>query len=218
MVWVRIDDHFDEHPKVAQLDDHAFALFVCGLTYCNRNLTDGFIPSMVGHGQLRFCDGNPVPAIRQLENVGMWVKVPGGWQVHDFPQYQPSKEAVLKERSEAAKRQAKLRNTRSNARSNAVTSAVTSPVTNSVTHGVSHGVSHAPVTGYPVPGTGVPEIKDVAAAVSPGSVRARARGEAGFQPMSTLIDKQRRQRRQQTIDDLPEEVRERLARPPIAGA
>lgn len=112
MPWVKLDDHFDEHPKIARLDDHALALFVCGLAYCNRNLTDGFIPSQVGLGQLRFCDGNTTPAIRQLETVGMWEKKDGGWQVHDFPEYQPSREAVLKERATDAGRKAESRRTK----------------------------------------------------------------------------------------------------------
>jgi hypothetical protein len=55
---------------------------------------------------------------------------------------------------------------------------------------------------------------DAAAAVnSPAVSRARARGSAGFEPMSALVEEQRQQRRQ--FEDLPEEVRERLARPPI---
>ena len=98
MTWVKLDDAIGEHPKIAQIDDHALALFITGLAYCNRNLTDGFIPSAVGLGQLRFCDGNAVPAIRQLELVSLWHPVAGGWQVHDFQEYQPSAQQVLAER------------------------------------------------------------------------------------------------------------------------
>jgi hypothetical protein len=55
---------------------------------------------------------------------------------------------------------------------------------------------------------------DAAAAVnSPAVSRTRARGETGFEPISALVEEQRLQRRQ--FEDLPEEVRERLARPPI---
>jgi len=103
MTWVRLEDQFDEHPKIAALSDTALALFVCGLGYCNRNLTDGFIPTAVGNGKLRYCDGNPVPAIRELVAAGLWEQVGGGWLVHDFLDYQPSKEKVLEDR---AKKQA----------------------------------------------------------------------------------------------------------------
>jgi hypothetical protein len=127
MPWVRLDDHIDENPKIASLDDHAFALFVCGLAYCNRNLTDGFIPNQVGLGGLRFCDGNTTPAIRQLEESGMWIEVVGGWKVHDYHKYQPRRSAVLRERRETAKRVAAYR-TR-NASRNAVTNGDTTPTT-----------------------------------------------------------------------------------------
>jgi len=103
MVWVRIDDHFDEHPKIATLDDHAFALFVSGLAYCNRNMTDGFIPTPVGLGKLRWCDGKSKKVAAALEQAGLWIPVEGGWTVHDYDDYQPTKEQIEAER---AKKQA----------------------------------------------------------------------------------------------------------------
>lgn len=112
MTWVRLDDSFPEHPKIARLGDTALAMFVVGLAYCNRNLTDGFIPNQVGLGQLRYCDGNPVPAIRELEKVGCWDKVPGGWQVHDYFDYQPSRESVLKDREKERLKKRKQRSPR----------------------------------------------------------------------------------------------------------
>ncbi len=98
MTWVRLDDAFGEHPKIASLSDSALALFVTGIAYCNRNLTDGFIPSLVGIGQLRYCGGNPMPSINELEGVGLWESVEGGWRIHDFTDYQPSRAAVQQER------------------------------------------------------------------------------------------------------------------------
>lgn len=47
MPWVRIDDGMPQHPKVAAAGPLAFALQIAGLCYCNRNLTDGFIPRAV---------------------------------------------------------------------------------------------------------------------------------------------------------------------------
>jgi hypothetical protein len=49
MTWVKIDDGFADHPKVIEAGPMASWLFLCGLTYCSRQLTDGFIPA----GQLR---------------------------------------------------------------------------------------------------------------------------------------------------------------------
>ena len=44
MAWVRLDDHFDQHPKIAEVGPLGIALWAAGLAYCNRNRTDGFIP------------------------------------------------------------------------------------------------------------------------------------------------------------------------------
>jgi hypothetical protein len=72
---------------------------------------------------------------------------------------------------------------------------------------------NAHVTGLP---TNQPELPvNNAAAVAVNS-RSRARAQdddTAFQPMSALIEDQQQRRRQH--EDLPEEVRERLARPPI---
>jgi hypothetical protein len=99
MAWVRLDDHFDEHPKIAALSDSAFALFVTGLAYSNRNLTDGFIPLNVAMGKLRYCEGNPAPVINELEGAGLWAKHESGWAIHDYTDYQPTKAQVQQERS-----------------------------------------------------------------------------------------------------------------------
>ena len=116
MAWVKIDDHIDEHPKIAAITDSALALFVASIAYCNRNLTNGFIPFAVGMGKLRYCDGNCKPFIQELEAMGLWEKKQNGWHVHDYLEYQSSKEQVLAEReairlqrSEAGKRSAEAR-------------------------------------------------------------------------------------------------------------
>lgn len=111
--WVRLDDHFDEHPKVAALSDSALSLWVSSLAYSNRNLTDGFVPHSVGM-RLRYCEGNPVPAIRELEAAQMWEQANGGWRIHDYEHYQKLREQVLEDRAETRIRVAKHR-------SNAVT-------------------------------------------------------------------------------------------------
>ena len=49
MSWIKIDDQFADHPKVLQAGPLASWMYVCGLTYAGRYLTDGFIPA----GQVR---------------------------------------------------------------------------------------------------------------------------------------------------------------------
>jgi hypothetical protein len=125
MPWVKIDDHFDEHPKHAQAGPLGWALWLAGLAYCNRNLTDGFIPWTTARtlvawtflddatderGQcictIAVCCGavgqdvTSELVIDRLLAAGLWENVDGGYYVHDYPAYQPTKAQVLAERAQ----------------------------------------------------------------------------------------------------------------------
>ena len=123
MTWVRIDEEFAQHPKIMQAGPLAMAMQVAALCYSNRNLTDGFIPWSVSRtllsweflgaqeskGSKRFrvavvsgMSGDDVTSdfvIEQLMAAEIWEEVAGGYQIHDFEDYQPTKEQVLKERT-----------------------------------------------------------------------------------------------------------------------
>jgi hypothetical protein len=79
MAWAKIDDQFADHPKVIAAGPLAGWLYVCGLTYCARLLTDGFIPT----GQVRkLADlDRAMDLAHTLVEVGMWEEVGGGFQV-----------------------------------------------------------------------------------------------------------------------------------------
>ncbi len=117
MPWVRLDDQFPDHPKIDQAGPLAGWLYVCGLAYCNRQLTDGFIPK----GTMPRLSSVPSPAkhAAALVAAGLWDIVEGGWQIHDYHDFQPTREKVLAERAAATARQQKRRASR---RDNAVTS------------------------------------------------------------------------------------------------
>jgi hypothetical protein len=138
MPWVKVDDHFDEHPKMLKVGPIGWALWLAGLAYCNRNLTDGFIPftaarSLVSweflmphpegegreliytvgvgtgmHGQDVECSF----VIDMLVDAGIWEQVPGGYRIHDYADFQPSKAEVLEERARSAERQQRSRQSR----------------------------------------------------------------------------------------------------------
>lgn len=104
MAWVRLDDGFAEHPKIEEAGPLAAWLHVAALCYCNRHLTDGFIPA----GKVkRLADvPNVSRHIGALVKVGMWMEVEGGYAIHDYLQYQPSRDEVEKGRAEARRRSA----------------------------------------------------------------------------------------------------------------
>ncbi len=124
MPWIKVDDHFNEHPKLAAAGPLAWAMWLAGLAYCNRNLTDGFIPwstagslvswdflapagptrIYVGTDNAVFEEGMVTSdyVIALLLDAGLWDKVPRGYRVHDFDQYQPTKAVILADRAKKA--------------------------------------------------------------------------------------------------------------------
>src|SRR6266705_2800835 len=170
MAWVRLDDGYPEHPKVDRVGPLAAWLNVCAWAYCARNLTDGFVPD--GRVDQLAAVQKPRHLVELLLEGKLWERVPGGFLVHDFLDYNPSREQVLKERAAAAKRVNDWRNTK---RTNGVGNAVTPSVTNTASYGVTNGVrtdAQYPARTRPLSHPG-PESPPVAIATSPPGERRR---------------------------------------------
>jgi len=115
-MWVKLDDHFVDHPKIVAVGPLAGWLFVAGLCYANRLLTNGFIPENQVDRLLPL-NGSSREGTSKLTSklceIGLWkpttVKTTKGYRIHDFLKYQPSRKQVLHERKKAAERQARWR-------------------------------------------------------------------------------------------------------------
>lgn len=105
MGWVRLDDAFYDHPKLAAVGPLGIALWATALGWCNRNLTDGHLPASRARTLLDFdgiavvdgMHGEDVTAqtvIDQLVAVGLWDETDGGYEVHDYLDFQPSAEQI----------------------------------------------------------------------------------------------------------------------------
>jgi len=107
MVWVRLDDQFPDHPKILAAGPVASWLYVCGLAYSARLLSDGFVPT----AQIRKLADVPNPAklVDTLVRVGLWEAVDGGYMIHDFLEYNPPSEKIRAEREAAKERMRKGR-------------------------------------------------------------------------------------------------------------
>lgn len=104
MTWVKLDDGFAQHPKVAGLSDRAFRGHVKALLYCGRYETDGRIPK----------SSLPELGVRSkevagLEGSGLWRPENGSFWIHDFLHYNPSSASLRARREEAAQRMRKVR-------------------------------------------------------------------------------------------------------------
>lgn len=89
MTWAKLDDAFPDHPKVASLSDSAFRLHVGAICYAARFLTDGRIPFAV----LPRLGGTEATE-RELIAAGLWEEAEGGWEIHDYLDFNPSRATV----------------------------------------------------------------------------------------------------------------------------
>lgn len=94
MTWFKVDDSFYDHPKVFDAPDCAVALWTRAGSWAARNLTDGFVPSGMA---ARLCD-DPERAARELIDRGLWRRAKGGFQFHDWSDYQPMRSDAMAER------------------------------------------------------------------------------------------------------------------------
>lgn len=79
MSWVRLDDGFAQHPKVAGLSDRAFRAHVEALCYCASYMTAGRIPAAA------FRLTGATPRVRdELLSAGVWDELAGELHIHDW--------------------------------------------------------------------------------------------------------------------------------------
>jgi len=118
MTWFKIDDNLLEHPKFLQLSDGAQLLWMRAGVWSARYLTEGLIPPALVEKYGRD------ECAAELVDAGLWEHAEGGFQFHDWLDYQPSKAQVEASRQKTAARVSKHRR---------------NGVSNGVTHGVSNG-------------------------------------------------------------------------------
>ena len=110
MAWVRIHDDAMNSLKVMRLSDAAFRLWMKGLCYCQRQLTDGHIPVEwlrdIG-AKRKDVDALSISSVEG--KAPLWETAAGGYQVHDYLDWNDSRAIVTKKRSEAKERMAASR-------------------------------------------------------------------------------------------------------------
>lgn len=111
MSWAKIDDQFYLNPKNDTISRDEQDLYLAGLVYCNGQLTDGFIPdgkiALLAVWAKLPIEANAQALACLLVEHCYWERSTGGYTVHDFLDWNMSREEVLAmktARSEAGKR------------------------------------------------------------------------------------------------------------------
>lgn len=111
MAWARLDDGFYDHPKTISLwrrSPGAVGLHVRAITYCAKHLTDGHISEEVVNGMAPL-QRDREAMVKALITEGQWYENgEDGFVIHDYLDWNPSKEEVLeKRRKDRERKQAK---------------------------------------------------------------------------------------------------------------
>ena len=113
MAWIRLSDDYNDHPKFTRLSDGAFRLWHQAMGFCRKFQTDG----MVDAASLRLLTHYSVKRMTELltpwkpDANPLWTTVDGfGIKVHDYLQWNPSKDEENERRvsSRDRMRQARL--------------------------------------------------------------------------------------------------------------
>jgi hypothetical protein len=125
MGWVRISDDVFDHGKFARLTPLGQTLWLAGLAWSNRNLSDGLVPRSTAHRLVSFSGcyvksrsghraATVEDAITELVRAGLWAEVDAldAFAIHDYLDYQPSAEEVRHRRELNRRRQEKWRRRR----------------------------------------------------------------------------------------------------------
>jgi hypothetical protein len=136
MPWVRYDDNVRNHPKVEALDDATYRLWREAIEWCAQNLTDGLILArQLGLTSIRAS----ATRARKLVEQSLWHRAGSacdsercppssgvdGWVIHDYWDYQPTREKVREEQAAAAERKRRWLERKKNGDGNTVPNGVT---------------------------------------------------------------------------------------------
>ena len=109
MAYGRIHDEAASNGKLLALSDAAWRMWGNGLIYCQVNLTDGSIPSHAIHTfGVRARNKAKVAAELCAPQIPgkapLWVAVDGGFQIHDYLDWNDAAEIIKKKRADARSR------------------------------------------------------------------------------------------------------------------
>lgn len=117
MPFGRLHEEAAGDGKLLALSDAGWRMWGMGLIYCQKNLTDGFIPEHAIHS-FGIRATNKVKVAEELCTVqvpgkaSLWKKVKSGFQVHDYLDWNDSRAEILEARQQARDRQKRWRGKR----------------------------------------------------------------------------------------------------------
>jgi hypothetical protein len=128
MPWIRLSDNYVDHPKFLALSAFAFRLWHEGMAFARRHQTDGIIAAVELKG-FRYFRPVHVAELTTPYREGaspLWETIEGvGYKIHDYLDWNPSREEENERRAESKER---MRVARERRRTRGVAPSVAPPV------------------------------------------------------------------------------------------
>lgn len=106
MSWVKLDDQLPDHPKMLDLSDAAFRLWVYSLCKANARGRNGMLLARQVQVVCAYFSGSWQDLAGELVSAGLWDVVDGGWMIHDYEEYQPTADPAADREAERRARNA----------------------------------------------------------------------------------------------------------------
>lgn len=103
MTWVKIDDGFYDNVTNRALGAAGRDLYIAGLCFCSKGLTDGRIPKTDVPLLLAQAQAKPA-AVRKLVDAGRWTDDGDSYQVVAYLEYNPSRQRTEEQRADVARK------------------------------------------------------------------------------------------------------------------
>jgi hypothetical protein len=213
MPWGKIDDRLHGHPKATAAGLDGMGLWVLALSWSSAYGTDGFVPEAKVSGL-----GGNAELAQRLVNAGLWDRVPGGYQIHDYLDYNPSAEQVEAQRQANAERQARWRREQeereqAEAPNDYENNGVSDGVSNGSRNGVTNGVTNSAPVPVPSPVPSPEPEKDgaTAPARSPPKLQKREKPPPAPEAVKVFRSNAHRYPAKSWYDDIAEMVGDKQA-------
>ena len=105
MTWVKMDENYPDHPKVAPLSNEAWRIWNTAIANSNRLKLDGVIDSatlLAIFSHIKGSKPSKKRAVSELVLSGLWEVFGDKFIVHDIHDYQPTKAEILEISSKRA--------------------------------------------------------------------------------------------------------------------
>lgn len=95
-MWARLDDELIDHRKIFAAGERlgkngaaiALGFWTVGLLWANKHLTDGHLPKAVVKSFAHV--SQPAVVADALVSAGLWEKRNGGYDIHDYKDFNPA--------------------------------------------------------------------------------------------------------------------------------